>query len=76
MAMKKKMQRFGLEIRSYAGRDGTTYIVFRTSGGSFHAFAEVEAKQAARECGVKREGTTRQMWESLWSIGQTAATTG
>ena len=65
MAMKKKMQRFGLEIRSFAGKDGT-YIVFRTSGGSFHTFAEVEAKQAAREGGAELEGTTRQMWESLW----------
>lgn len=67
MAMKKKMQRFGLEIRSFTGKDGTTYIVFRTSGGSFHTFAEVEAKQAARECGATHEGATRQMWEALWA---------
>ena len=67
MAMKRKMQRFGLEIKSFTGKDGTTYIVFRTAGGSFHTFAEVEAKQASRECGVEREGTTRQMWESLWT---------
>ena len=32
-------------------------------GTHFHVFAEVEAKQAARECGASRKGTTRQMWE-------------
>jgi hypothetical protein len=29
-------------------------------------FAEVEAKQAARECGAAELANTRQMWESLW----------
>jgi hypothetical protein len=40
--------------------------VFRSLEGSFHVFAEIEAKQAARECGAEELANTRQMWESLW----------
>jgi hypothetical protein len=40
--------------------------VLRTLDGSFHTFVEVEAKQAARECGATEEANTRQMWESIW----------
>lgn len=29
-------------------------------------FVEVEAKQAARECGAEEGANTRQMWESIW----------
>ena len=53
-------------MRTYAGKDGRNYLVFRTAGGSFHTFVETEAKQAARDCGVGITGTTRQMWTSLW----------
>jgi hypothetical protein len=37
-----------------------------TSKGAFHVFGEVEAKEAARQCGATVEKNTRGMWESLW----------
>lgn len=56
-----------LEIRTFAGKDGQSYLVFRTTAGSFHTFVEVEAKEAARQCGDGRlKGTTRRMWQSFW----------
>ena len=63
-----KSKRTGTELsmRTFHGKDGRSYLVFRTGAGSFHTFVETEAKQAARECGVPIEGTTRQMWTSLW----------
>jgi len=42
-------------------------LVFRTLEGSFHAFVEVEAKEAARDCGVAEGANTRTMWESIWN---------
>ena len=64
--LKAKKKRFGLEARTLKGKDGTSYLVFRTLDGSYHAFAEVEAKQAARECGAAEGPNTRKMWERLW----------
>lgn len=66
MAIKQKRLGFALDIRSFRGRDGNTYIVFRTPTGSYHAFMEVQAKEAARQCGASIEGNTRQMWSSIW----------
>ena len=50
-----------------ADASGDRFPVLRTLDGSFHTFVEVEAKQAARECGATDEGNTRQMWESIWN---------
>jgi hypothetical protein len=66
MAIKPKKTGLALEVRTFRGIDGTAYVVFRTAAGSFHTFQEVEAKAAARKCGARKEGTTRQIWESLW----------
>lgn len=66
MAAKVKKHGFGLELRSFCGSDERPYLVFRTASGSFHTFVEVEAKQAARLCGAREPGTTRQMWEAVW----------
>lgn len=66
MPAKPKKKGYGLQVKTFTSKDGKSYFVFRTPNGSFHAFIEVEAKQAVRECGAKREGTTRQMWESIW----------
>ena len=68
--MKKKREGFGLEMKTFAGSDGNTYLVFRTSAGSYHVFMEVEAKEAARQCGATEEKNTRQMWASIWSLAQ------
>ena len=66
MALKPKRRHRALEVRTFAGKDGASYVVFHTSSRSFHTFREVEAKEAARQCGATRVGTTRQMWESIW----------
>ncbi|HEU6453190.1 MAG TPA: hypothetical protein VFT57_17365 [Gemmatimonadaceae bacterium] len=66
MATKPKRRNNALEIRTFAGKDGQTYVVFRTTGGAFHTFVEVEAKEAARQCGDPPKGNTRSMWQSIW----------
>ena len=66
MVAKPKEKDLGIEMKAFTGQDGNSYLVFRTWNGSFHAFIEVEAKQAARTCGARQEGTTGQMWESVW----------
>jgi predicted RNase H-like nuclease len=55
-----------LETRTFSGASGITYLVFRTAGGSFHVFTEVEAKEAARDCGARVEANTREMWKQVW----------
>lgn len=65
MPAKEKRRGFGLDIRSSQGQDGSAYIVFKTTSGSCHVFKEVEAKQAARECGAETEGNTRKLWSEL-----------
>ncbi len=66
MAVKKKREGLGLEMKTFSGKDGNSYLVFRTSAGSFHVFMEVEAKEAARQCGATEEKNTRGMWAALW----------
>ncbi len=51
MEFTAKRKGVGLEIRTFVGHSGTSYIVFRTGKGSFHVFAEVEAKKAAALAG-------------------------
>jgi hypothetical protein len=66
LALKEKKLGLGLETRSFHGKDGRTYLVFRTAEGSYHVFAEVEAKEAARQCGAMKEANTRQVWGEVW----------
>jgi hypothetical protein len=56
--LKGKKRGFSLEAKTFEGNKGGMYLVFRTLDGSYHTFAEVEAKQVARECGAT-EGQTR-----------------
>ena len=74
--IKGKRKGAGLEMRTFQGKDGNSYLVFRTSGGSYHTFVEVEAKQAARACGTPVEGNTRRMWEALWDADNNTQTGG
>jgi hypothetical protein len=67
MSPKLKRRGVGLDIKTFAGRDGRSYLVFRTPSGSFHTFVETEAKDAARECGDAVKGNTRRMWKDIWS---------
>jgi hypothetical protein len=41
-------------------------LVLLTKRGAFHVFQEVEAKEAARDCGAKGSGNTRQLWQDIW----------
>ena len=66
MATKEKRKGLALEVRTFSGKDGSAYLVFKSLGGSFHAFKEVEAKEAACQCGAAIKGNTRRMWEQLW----------
>ncbi|MBM4322263.1 MAG: hypothetical protein FJ115_01775 [Deltaproteobacteria bacterium] len=66
MALKRKKSGVGLDMRTFRGKEGR-YLVFRTPAGSFHVFKEVEAKQAARDCGVIVEANTREMWKQVWN---------
>ncbi len=66
MALKPKRSGLGLGLRSFTGKDGKTYLVFRTNRGAFHVFGEVEAKEAARQCGASVEKHTSAMWKALW----------
>jgi hypothetical protein len=66
MPTKEKRQGLGLDIRTFQGKDGATYIAFKTTSGAYHVFKEVEAKEAARQCGASLEANTRQMWGALW----------
>jgi len=55
----------GLETRTFFGNSGASYLVFRTSG-SYHVLTEVDAKEAARDCGARKGGSTRAQWKALW----------
>lgn len=67
MTLKPKKQGLTLASQTFIGKDGTTFLVFKSEwDGSFHTFVEVEAKQAARACGSTVEGNTRHMWNELW----------
>ena len=58
-----------MEIRTFESKNPRVqYIVMRT-GDEFHVFAEVEAKEAAANCGCELASpkhTPVQMWKSLW----------
>lgn len=64
MALKRKRSGVGLDMRTFRGKAGR-YLVFRTPSRSSHVFKEVEAKEAARDCGAKVEANTREMWKQV-----------
>ena len=64
--IKGKKRGFELGMRSFRGKNGGSFLVFRTSRDSFHVFQEVEAKDAARKCGSTVKGHTSSMWKRLW----------
>ena len=70
MVLKRKKRGFGIEMRTFDGKDGQTYLAFRLPDGAFHIFLEVEAKEAARQCGCTIEESTRQMWTEIWRKAQ------
>ena len=65
MKITKKLRGFGLGLKTIQGKNGT-YLYFRTRKGGYHVFTEVEAKEAAKDCGTKAKGNTRQMCKEVW----------
>lgn len=57
---------YPLDIKTFEGDSGETYLVFRNHNDEFHVFAEVQAKEAAMDCGAPDEGNTQHRWRTLW----------
>ena len=62
---KTKRRGLGLDVKTIQG-EKNTYIFFRTKSGSYHVFTEVEAKEAARDCGAKKESDAQTMCKDVW----------
>lgn len=63
---KPKKIGLGLEVKTFKGRSGRSYLVFRIPAGDFHVFCEVSKEEAASDCGVKKERSTGPTWEGMW----------
>jgi hypothetical protein len=59
-----KRKGVGLEVKTFTGKSGYTYVVFKTAALTFHVFTEVEAFQAALDCGAEGKGT--KIWQNIW----------
>lgn len=73
MAVKTKKSPFKLNMRTFTDTAGKqTYIVFKIGPNKFHAFAEVQAKKAAMECGsgLPASEHTQTHWNKLWNSGE------
>lgn len=60
-----KREGFNLEIKTFKGKSGFSYLVMKTRKGSYNVFIQVEAKGAADDCGGKGK-TTVSRWDKLW----------
>jgi len=64
--MRKKRSNVALEVKTFQGKSGNHYLVFRTPDDRFHVFVETEAKAVAKDCdGEGRH--TRDYWHSKWN---------
>ena len=61
--LKLKRRGTGLRIETHKGTFGT-YLLLQ-KGQSVHAFLEVEAKAAARDCGAEGPGTPLHHWNEV-----------
>jgi hypothetical protein len=43
----RKRKSFGIEMKTFQGNKGETYLVLTDGGDKYHVFGEVEAKKAA-----------------------------
>jgi hypothetical protein len=62
---KLKKRGVDLSVKTFTGEKGT-YVVFRTPDGAYHAFVEIEAKEAALDLGEPKRHTNK-MWDSIWN---------
>jgi hypothetical protein len=66
---KKKRKLFGIQFKTFRGKQGDDYLVLTAGDFKYHVYAEVDAKQAARDCGCKldqRHNDTAAMWNDIW----------
>jgi hypothetical protein len=57
-----------VEIKTFSGKK-CNYLVITAGDGKFHVFAEVQAKEAAIDCGCKlnpRSNNPTTMWRERW----------
>jgi hypothetical protein len=48
--MKPKHQGAGLQMKSFTDNEGVNYVFYKTPNGSYHAFREVQAREAIANC--------------------------
>jgi hypothetical protein len=61
---KAKRRGFGLGMEVHTSKSGETYLLLQ-KGKSVHVFVEIEAKDAARDCGAEGIGTPLRLWEQV-----------
>lgn len=64
MKIIKKRKGYSLQMRSVDSPNGK-YLFYKTPNGSYHAFIEVAAKDAAKACGAMGKGNTRQLCKEI-----------
>lgn len=60
----KKRKGLSLQMKTVDSPNGR-YLFYKTPNGSYHAFIEVAAKEAAKDCGARGQGNTRQLCEEI-----------
>ena len=61
-----KRKGMGLQMKTVAG-DSATYLFLKTPAGKFHVLVEVEAKEAACDCGATSQSDTQSMCKEVWN---------
>ena len=65
--MKRKKIGLGLDLATKKGSDGN-YLFIKTQNGSYHAFLEVETKDALADCGAISK--KRKTWYNTREIAR------
>lgn len=66
MKKTKKREGYGLRMTTIDSLNGNgQYLFFKSPNGSYHAFLEVSAKEAAKECGAIGSDYTRQLCKEI-----------
>jgi hypothetical protein len=70
-----KKSGFEIGMRTVVGKSGATYLVFRERARDvFHVFVEVEAREAATDCGAGNdERNVQAVWSDLWDPPKTGS---
>jgi hypothetical protein len=59
---------YEMGMRTFVGKSGINYLVFKAPDGSYHTYTEIVARDAARDCGaVGDDMNTRNLWGQLWN---------